>query len=689
VSDPWLGLTMLGLIVVAIMMGFPTAFTLMGLGMVFGYIAFWTPGHHWWDNRIFDLVVQRTYGVMTNDTLLSVPLFVFMGYIMERAALVDRMFHAVQLAFRRVPASLAVTTLLVCAFWGIASGIVGAVVVLMGVIALRPMLNAGYDVKLASGAITAGGTLGILIPPSVMLIVYAAVAGQSIVKLYAAAMLPGFFLTFLYLVYILGWAIINPKIAPKLPPDQYRVKVPDYLRRLESRPGGSVIPGLIKAALRPALVRSLASYRVIAQNLLVVSVPILLTFGTFAATWWYVVIYNAPAVVPAAAAPGPAMVAGVRAPSPATPVATTAAQDDKPQELGAAATDEAKPQELGSAGDPADAAKAKTEGPPEEMTSLRDAKADPTTGQVPAHFYAWFWSLAAVFGALLLVYFWRMDGEQLEILRELCISVVPLGVLTVVVLAVILFGICTATESAAIGALGAMYLAVMARFLKPVLWWSLAGFVLGIALGIYEGEDFASLLVAGSIGGTLLGTVVPGLWYLRSSPELRQNMKESTFLTAKTTAMVCWLFVGSALFSAVFALHGGQGLIERWVLSMNLSPLGFQFTAQLIIFLLGWPLEWTEIIVIFCPIFIPLLSHFQIDPILFGTMVAVNLQAAFLSPPVAMSAFYLKGVAPKHVTLNQIFAGMMPYMVIVCICLAFMYIWPGMTLWLPEFLYGK
>ena len=233
-SDPVLGLTMLGLIVVAIMMGFPTAFTLMGLGMIFGYIAFWDPAQHWWQNRIFDLMVQRTYGVMTNDTLLSVPLFVFMGYIMERAALVDRMFHSVQLAFRRVPASLAVTTLLVCAFWGIASGIVGAVVVLMGVIALRPMLNAGYDVRLASGAITAGGTLGILIPPSVMLIVYAAVAGQSIVKLYAAAMLPGFFLTFLYLVYILGWAIINPKIAPKLPPDQYRVAVPDWLKRLES-----------------------------------------------------------------------------------------------------------------------------------------------------------------------------------------------------------------------------------------------------------------------------------------------------------------------------------------------------------------------------------------------------------------------------------------------------------------------
>src|SRR5919205_4220499 len=228
-SDPLLGLTMLGLIVVAIMMGYPTAFTLMGLGAVFGFIAFWDPNQHWWANRVFDLIAQRTYGVMINDTLLSVPLFVFMGYIMERAALVDRMFHAVQLAFRRVPASLAVTTLLVCAFWGIASGIVGAVVVLMGVIAMRPMLKAGYDVKLASGAITAGGTLGILIPPSVMLIVYAAVAGQSIVKLYAAAMIPGFFLTFLYLVYVIGWAVLKPSVAPRLPADQYRVQVPPYM----------------------------------------------------------------------------------------------------------------------------------------------------------------------------------------------------------------------------------------------------------------------------------------------------------------------------------------------------------------------------------------------------------------------------------------------------------------------------
>jgi TRAP-type mannitol/chloroaromatic compound transport system permease large subunit len=671
---------MLGLIVIAIMMGFPTAFTLMGLGMGFGYLAFVAPGQHWWQNQIFDLMVQRTYGVMTNDTLLSVPLFVFMGYVMERAALVDRMFHSVQLAFRRVPASLAVTTLLVCAFWGIASGIVGAVVVLMGVIALRPMLNAGYDVRLASGAIAAGGTLGILIPPSVMLIVYAAVAGQSIVKLYAAAMLPGFFLTFLYLAYILGWAMLNPRIAPKLPPDRYRLEVPDWLQRLERGRLRSVVLGLLASVFGPGRSHGARTYGTIVQSVLALLVPVALTAGTFGATWWYVVVYNAPATV----ASTPARpVAVVKAPPPAAaaPSATaapTAPAEEAPQELGAAESEV-------QGDEPARSADA----PPEEMVSVATQAAAPTASRVPAHFYQWFWGLAALSALVLLVYYARMDGEQLEILKELIVSVVPLGLLTVVVLAVILFGICTATESAAIGALGALYLAVMSKFPRDVWWWTLIGAVLGFGLGWHQGEPLSSLLVAASIGGTFLGTVIPGLVHLRRSKELRDNLKQSTFLTAKTTAMVCWLFVGSALFSAVFALHGGQGLIERWVLGMNLSPVGFLIMSQLIIFLLGWPLEWTEIIVIFCPIFIPLLTHFKVDPLLFGTMVAVNLQAAFLSPPVAMSAFYLKGVAPKHVTLNQIFAGMMPYMLIVVLCLAFMYIWPGMTLWLPEFLYGN
>ncbi len=319
-SNPVLGLTMLGLIVVAIMMGFPTAFTLMGLGMIFGYLAFLNPAQPWYGNNVFDLIVHRTYGVMTNDTLLSIPLFVFMGYIMERAALVDKMFHSVQLAFRRIPASLAVTTLLVCAFWGIASGIVGAVVVLMGVIAFRPMLRAGYDVKLAAGTITAGRTLGILIPPSVMIIVYAAVAGQSIVKLYAAAMLPGFFLTFLYLIYILGWALINPKIAPKLPPDAYRVAVPEYLRRLERGPARRVIPSLIAALFRPRLRQGATAgdgkpvrYGLIWKDVLAALVPVLLALGTFAAAWWYVVIHNAPEVVPPTPARPAAAVASTSA----------------------------------------------------------------------------------------------------------------------------------------------------------------------------------------------------------------------------------------------------------------------------------------------------------------------------------------------------------------------------------------
>jgi TRAP-type mannitol/chloroaromatic compound transport system permease large subunit len=674
VSDPALGLSMLGLIVVAIMMGFPTAFTLMGLGMLFGYLAFWSPALHWYDNQIFDLMVQRTYGVMTNETLLSVPLFVFMGYIMERAALVDRMFHSVQLAFRRVPASLAVTTLLVCAFWGIASGIVGAVVVLMGVIALRPMLNAGYDVRLAAGAITAGGTLGILIPPSVMLIVYAAVAGESIVKLYAAAMLPGFFLTFLYLGYILGWAMINPKIAPKLPPEQYRITPPDWLRGLERGPARRIVGGLIAVLFRPRSVAGAhtpegrpVTYGLIIKNVLALMVPAALVIGTFATAWWYVVVYNAPS---SALAPEKGGVQPLTLPPEALPTEET--QEEKPQELGVAETT--------SESSPADQ-------PPQELGSLAEPPVS-TAGQTPEYFYPIFWGLAVFSTILLAVYYWRMDGEQLEILKELVVSVVPLGVLTVVVLAVILFGITTASESAAIGALGALYLAVMAKYPRTVWWWSLVGAMIGVVLS-WQRADVVTLLVSGSLGGVFVGTLIPWFWGLRTSTDLWQNLKESVFLTAKTTAMVCWLFIGSALFSGVFALHGGQALIERWVLGMNLSPIGFLLMAQIIIFLLGWPLEWTEIIVIFCPIFIPLLSHFEIDPILFGTMVAVNLQAAFLSPPVAMSAFYLKGVSPPHVTLNQIFAGMMPYMLIVILCLGCMYIWPGMTLWLPEFLYGN
>src|SRR5690348_3869978 len=242
---------MLALIVIVIMMGFPTAFTLMGLGMFFGFVAFYDPAQPWTDNRVFDLMVERTYGAMNNESLISIPLFVLMGYVMERGALVDKMFHSIQLAFRRVPASLAVATLIVCTFWGIASGLVGAVVVLMGVIAMGPMLKAGYDVKLASGVITAGGTLGILIPPSVMIIVYAAVAGQSVVKLYASAMFPGFFLSFLYLLYIIGWALISPKVAPKLPIEQQRAPITPWVAHLAEHYSPRLLQALLMALVAP------------------------------------------------------------------------------------------------------------------------------------------------------------------------------------------------------------------------------------------------------------------------------------------------------------------------------------------------------------------------------------------------------------------------------------------------------
>jgi TRAP-type mannitol/chloroaromatic compound transport system permease large subunit len=607
-----------------------------------------------------------------------------MGYIIERAALVDKMFFSVQLAFRRLPASLAVTTLLVCAFWGIASGIVGAVVVLMGVIAMRPMLNAGYDVKLASGVITAGGTLGILIPPSVMLIVYAAVAGQSIVKLYAAAMLPGFFLTFLYLAYIIGWALINPKIAPKLPPDKYRIDVPDWLKRLERGPQRRIFVGLLAATFAPSRLQDArtpngrpVAFGFLAKNTLAMLVPFLMVAALFAAAWWYVVIHNAPTapVQPPAAVNVPQGEAANNAPSTTLAEPPAEAQPQGIEELGSAETDLDVQAETPS------------ESGPQEVGGLAEPGSQEGVGKVPEDFYIWFWGLAVLSLIVLAIYYSRMDGEQLEILKLLEDSVVPLGVLTFVVLAVILFGITTASESAGVGAVGALYLAGLAKYPRRVLWSSLGGLLFGLVLATVR-NDVMTYVVAGSLGALFAGTAIPWIWDLLTAKKLAQNIKESTFLTAKTTAMVCWLFVGSALFSAVFALHGGQSLVEKWVLSLNMSPLQFLILAQAIIFLLGWPLEWTEIIVIFVPIFIPLLAHFQVDPVLFATMVAVNLQAAFLSPPVAMSAFYLKGVAPKHVTLNQIFAGMMPYMFIVILCLVIMYVWPGMTLWLPNFLYG-
>jgi tripartite ATP-independent transporter DctM subunit len=445
-TDPQVGMLMLGLFIFIIMLGFPIAFTLMAMGAGFGYYAYFTPGQDFVQNRIFTLLVQKAFEVMSSDVLVAVPLFLFMGYLVERANILDRLFHSLQLSMKNVPGSLAVATMITCAMFATATGIVGAVVTLMGLLAFPAMLRAGYDVKLSAGVVCAGGCLGILIPPSILLIVYAATAGVSAVKLYAAAFFPGFMLAGFYVLYIIARAMINPALCPKLPPEETNVPTREVL-----------------------------------------------------------------------------------------------------------------------------------------------------------------WSLATSF--------------------------LPLALLIVSVLGAILFGLATPSEAAGAGALASIVLAAA-----------------------YKALNFTML-------------------------------RDSVYLTVRASAMVCYLFIGSWTFSAVFAVLGGQQVVENFFLSLNLSTTGFLLLTQLIIFLLGWPLEWTEIIIIFVPIFLPLLDDFHVNPIFFGILVALNTQTAFNTPPVAMAAFYLKGVAPPHVKLTDIFSGSLPFVFMVFATMALVYIFPGIALWLPDYLY--
>jgi tripartite ATP-independent transporter DctM subunit len=441
-------LVMLWILVITIMIGFPVAFTLMALGVMFGYWAYFQPDQAFFDNRVFYLLTQNTFTTMNNDVLVAVPLFLLMGYMVERSNLLDKLFHSVQLALKRIPGALAVATLVTCALFATATGIVGAVVTLMGLLAFPQMLKAGYDVRIASGVVCAGGCLGIMIPPSILLIVYAAMAGMSVVQLYAAALIPGFLLAGMYVVYVIILAKLKPHLMPPLPKEQ---------------------------------------------------------------------------------------------------------------------------------------------------------------GNVPAR----------------------------EVIKLLFTSFVPLALLILAVLGSIMFGLATPTEAAAVGALGSMVLAAAYRALT----WG--------------------------------------------------RLKESVYLTARTSAMVCFLFVGSATFAGVFGYLGGQAVIEKFVLSLDMNPITFLLMAQFIIFLLGWPLEWTEIIIIFVPIFLPMLKHFEIDPLIFGILVALNLQTAFLSPPMAMAAYYLKGIAPAHVLLTQIFRGCLPFLYIVLLSMLFVYVLPGTVTWLPRLMYGN
>ncbi|RST87781.1 TRAP transporter large permease subunit [Aquibium carbonis] len=471
-TDPQVALAMLGIFILLVFLGFPIAFTLMALGIFFGYYAYFDPNRMWrsfnrlgedadtwtsvttwidgfFNNRIFDLFINQTYTVMSNEVLTAVPLFLFMGYIVERANIVDRLFSTLNIAAKNLPGSMGVAALITCALFATATGIVGAVVTLMGLLALPAMLKARYDTSFASGIICAGGTLGILIPPSIMLIVYAASSGVSIVRLYAGALLPGLLLVGLYLVYVIGRSILQPSIAPK-----------------------------------------------------------------------------------------------------------------------------------------------------------------PTKEEVP-------------------------DVPFFQLAWMLFTSFFPLAFLILAVLGSILFGLATPTEAASIGALGGMVLAIA-----------------------YRAMTF-------------------------------QRLRESVYLTVRTTAMVCWLFVGSYTFSSVFSYLGGEHLISEFVQSLDLTPLQFLLLAQLIIFLLGWPLEWSEIIIIFVPIFLPLLPLFGIDPLFFGILVALNLQTSFLTPPMAMSAYYLKGIAPPQVQLMQIFKGVMPFLFMVFVSMALIYIFPELVFHLPQVFYGR
>jgi len=441
-SDPLIALMMLGLFILFIFLGFPIAFTLMAMGIMFGFYAYFDPAQSLLDNRIFYLFTQNTFSVMNNDVLISIPLFLFMGYIIERANILDRLFFSLQVGLRFVPGSMAVAALVTCALFATATGIVGAVVTLMGLIALPSMLKAGYDQKIAAGVITAGGTLGILIPPSILLIVYAATASVSVVKLYAAALIPGFLLAGLYIVYVITRAVLNPSLCPKP--------------------------------------KSVGEYGVMQSMLLVLQ------------------------------------------------------------------------------------------------------------------------------------------------------AFVPLAALIMAVLGSILLGLATPSEAAAMGALG--------------------GIILAIAYRAFTWE----------------------------------RLRESVYLTARTSAMVCFLFVGAATFASVFSYLGGEHLVKDMLISMDLSSVQFLILAQLIIFVLGWPLEWSEIIIIFVPIFLPLLKYYEIDPVLFGILIAVNLQTSFLTPPMAMSAYYLKGVAPKEMHLWTIFKGCFPFVGMVLVTLALTYIYPSMVTYLPD-----
>ena len=564
-----LGLLMLAMIVIAIMLGFPTAFTLMGMGSMFAFFAYYSDNPNTAVVHTFDLVSQRAFAVMNNDVLISIPLFVFMGYLVERANLIGRLFKSLHLATSRIPGSLAVATVITCAIFATATGIIGACVTLMGLLAFPAMLKAGYSTRLSAGVVTAGGTLGILIPPSVLLILYGATAGVSVVQLYAGAFLPGFMLTGLYLGYIIISAKLKPSIAPPLSEEDQRVDLPKFAEVI-SKKSNNVMVGLIGAikGQRNADV----PMKTLVNHMIIAILPAL------AAALIVLVVYlwtTAPSLVDTSGL----QVMGDAA-TEITEDSTDTGSLQEPEGAGGLAEPSA---ELGQAAQVAPAA-------PEAPQPPAAAAPAPAVPEAPPRH--------APPGVLDHVRHRRGGGHSF---------------------------LCDLRLRPSRGLQDAPRIVLPAGPYHP------------------RGprDDRRGARDPDRSGGD---GIVRGFVLAAAYKQLNFTVvKESVFLTAKTSAMVCWLFIGSSIFAAAFALLGGQEIINTWVKSMDMTPTQFMLLAQAIIFLLGWPLEWTEIIVIFMPIFIPLLAHFGIDPLFFGLLVALNLQTAFLSPPVAMAAFYLKG----------------------------------------------
>ena len=632
VTNGHLGLMMLALVVVAIMLGFPTAFTLMGMGMIFTWVAYEEN-----TTKTLTLMVQSAFKVMGNDVLISIPLFVFMGYLVERANLIEKLFKSLHLAMARVPGSLAVATLFTCAVFATATGIVGAVVTLMGLLALPQMLRSGYDVRVSAGTITAGGCLGILIPPSVMLIVYGATAGVSVVQLYAGAFFPGIMLAGLYVIYVIVLAKIKPNLMPPLSAADRFVPLPAMTESISKAISNTALPALLRALKGGRNLAVPAGY--ILRQLGVALIPAAIFLAATGFSWNLNTAPKAAEEVSSMQKMGEETAPESKAEDGlAEPPKEAGGLAEPPAEADAAgglksppgATDVKEPVASASVAEPPAATAPAPAPAAAPVTSTAAAAVEPGQRTAPTQ---GFWIGTGVGAVALLAYYAILSFQRLEIFKMLLSSFFPLLILILSVLGSIVMGLATPTEAAAVGAFG--------------------GFLLAVA---YKQFNMTVL-------------------------------KESVFLTAKTSAMVCWLFVGSAIFSAAFALLGGQELVEKWVMSMNLTKTEFLILSQVIIFILGWPLEWTEIIVIFMPIFIPLLDNFGVDPLFFGLLVALNLQTAFLSPPVAMAAFYLKGVSPPHVTLNQIFAGMLPFMGIQVLAIILLYQFPGIGMWLPQVLY--